>query len=87
MWDPTKLSENWVKYYLIHAKRMWPRKQYKFSEELALNLLHLKNYKIEDALLTLIYSKSQLVTLIHINNRLFQNLTDAYQGPLISKKV
>ena len=41
----------------------------KFSEEIALRFLHMKNYKIFDALLSVQYDRSELMDLIRLINR------------------
>mmetsp|Transcript_15947 Transcript_15947/g.24676 ORF Transcript_15947/g.24676 Transcript_15947/m.24676 type:complete len:99 (+) Transcript_15947:1236-1532(+) len=67
-WRSDELSPLAVDWYLCQARRVWPP-LYKYREESALQFLHLKNYKIDMAVLSIIYDVEQLVALINMNKR------------------
>ena len=50
-------------------KKLWPLTEYHYQEEIALNLLHLKSYHIEDAILSLIFDREEITKLIKIKER------------------
>lgn len=65
VWNPNILSPKLIDYYLIQMKKLWPpRNQYFYQEDIALQFLHMKNYKIEDAIISAIFDKDQLIELI-----------------------
>ena len=70
VWDPNVLSPKLVDYYLAQAKKLWPpRDQFFYQEDIALQFLHMKNYIIEDAILSILYDKDQLIQLINHHQR------------------
>lgn len=51
------------------VKKLWPTDSYAYQEERALELLHLKSYRIEDAILSILYDREELIQLIKIHER------------------
>ena len=69
VWDSSRLDPKLVDYYLAHAKKLWPENaMLKYSEDIALQFLKMKDYRIEEAVLALIYDKYQIHRLIDIHN-------------------
>lgn len=52
------------------ARTLWPKDVYEFpfSEEIALYFLHLKDYRIDDAIISLLYDRQEICSLISLKS-------------------
>ena len=64
VWDAHRLHPDLVQYYLNQMKKLWPHSEYFYQEDIALQFLHLKNYRVEDAILSFIYDREELLQVI-----------------------
>mmetsp|Transcript_14142 Transcript_14142/g.24022 ORF Transcript_14142/g.24022 Transcript_14142/m.24022 type:complete len:104 (+) Transcript_14142:374-685(+) len=69
-WRSDRLPPDVVDFYLREAKKNWPSQLvYKYKEEKALHFLHLKDYKVDEALLSIVYDVEELTKLIKLMKR------------------